>query len=169
MNLNDCIIEESFTNFEKLVLSLKSLNLKRKEIAAYALYEILLKNGVGKTVEEVSFYTEVPVKALWRIEAHIKCNYVDCASNYLEKFCYFNNLSRRDAAQIRKLLDSSNPENFELLDVVEGCHSPNIAGALIFLHCEKIECSKSMKSICEVCNISVSSVQQIVKKIRSIK
>jgi transcription initiation factor TFIIIB Brf1 subunit/transcription initiation factor TFIIB len=161
MCVNDCIATESLTRFRSLISTTIA---KQREIAAYALYETLLKHNVGKTVEEVSFYTEVLPKAIWKVEKSVHCEYDEKVENYLDKFCYFNDLTRRDAAQIRKLIVN----NVQLLEAVEGRHPQNVATALIILYCEKNNISKTMKSICDTCGTSVSSAQQMLKKLKTV-
>jgi len=161
MNIADGIASEALTLFNKR--NTKSIRGKKKALAAYTLYETMLKHNVGKTVEEISFYTEVTTKAIWSVEKTFQCPYSDCVENYVEKLCYFLDLTRRDAAQIRKII--SNNE----LDIVDGRRPQNIAVALIYYYCDKKEMSKSLKNVCTVCNVSISSVQQILKKLRNIE
>ena len=56
MNIADGIASEALALFNKR--NTKSLRGKKKALAAYTLYETMLKHNVGKTVEEISLYTK---------------------------------------------------------------------------------------------------------------
>jgi transcription initiation factor TFIIIB Brf1 subunit/transcription initiation factor TFIIB len=163
LNLSESVATDCFYLFQRYSKSLVYKRFRKRDLAAYSLYRTVLNNGVGKTVEEVCLFAGVPTQSVWKIEKEIQLTAnEEKPENHVDKFCYFLDLTRRDGAKIRKVLTSN-----EVLDSVEGCRPQNIAVAVIIIFCETCKIDKTVNFICQTCGVSVSSVRQIVKKLRN--
>ena len=164
LNLNDSIARDSALKFKALLRKAENKSLRRKDIAAYSLYAVILRHGVGKTAEEIALFAGVQVKSIWHVERENPLNVEERAENYVNKFCYFVGLTRRDAAKVYAAL-----QHTDLLDSVEGCRPQNIAVAVISMYCEKYVKHFKLGEICQICGVSVASIRKIVKHLNKIK
>jgi transcription initiation factor TFIIIB Brf1 subunit/transcription initiation factor TFIIB len=99
ITLNDTIYFMKKWNLEKIPLP--------KLHHAYALYYASKKNLLPLTLKEISYYTQISVKEICKIEKFIKNNFDDSPMEYVSKYCAILNLTFMDEKIIKRYVEEN--------------------------------------------------------------
>ena len=145
---------------KKIMFQTKSGNYKINELASYSLYDALNHFDAPRTPEEVSNFTGVSSKTLWKIEKNMRNSYVigSDATLYVDRLCAeMSELSFHDKQLIK--------DKIRKLNGVENIRPTCLVAAIAHLHCKNQKYIITLKSICEMCNVSSSNVHKVIRKI----
>lgn len=78
---------------------------------AYALYYSARKNSLPLSLKEISFYTQIPIKEICKIEKYISNAFDDSPNDYISKFCAILNLTYMDEKIIKSFLEKNYKNN----------------------------------------------------------
>jgi transcription initiation factor TFIIIB Brf1 subunit/transcription initiation factor TFIIB len=141
----------------------KKIKFTNKEIAAFALYETLNERGVSRTVQEIAVYTQVSCTSLWDIECAVtKPNTLINPQNLVERYCTALQLSYGYMSEIRTIVGN--------MYGMGGIRPQCLVAAAIYLYCHSelypnSGPTPSLKQICDVCIVSPTTVNKIIKKL----
>lgn len=116
---------------------------------AYALYYSARKNHHPLTLKEVSYYTQIPVKEICKIEKYISNDFIDSPYDYISKYCAVLNLTYMDEKVIKSYID---------LNYKNMIRSPShIAIATIYLNFPSID----LKLLSNISWTAISTIKKI--------
>jgi len=134
----------------------KEFIFKRQDLLTFALYEVINRNEIGITPEELCHYANIKTQKLWQIENSL-CNSIitqHSPAAFCSKACYHLNLKYSDERQIRQICES-----------MYGCshfRPTNVCGTVIKLYCKEKNIPMTYKKICEALNCSATSMIKII-------
>ena len=155
-NIAKDIEQTAFEVFE--AINKKLCNFKTQEKAAFAIYQACKKHGVARTVQEVTGFSGVPSKILFKMEGIIG-HIVDIKpSGIADRVGGCLGLGFKDLKKIKEKADKVYRE--------QGHHSPqSILGATILNFCQENNIRIKPVDICNTLGISNSSLIRTKKKI----
>ncbi len=104
---------------------------------AYAVYFSARKNKFPLSLKEISFYLQLSVKEICKVEKYIKNSFNDSPYDYLSKYCSLLNLTFMDEKIIKSYLENNYVSNFR-----NPAHVVAAAIAIVFPSIEKRKISK---------------------------
>lgn len=133
-----------------------------KAIAAFALYESLNKFEVPRLAEEITHFTGIPSHVFLKLENALpqEISMLN-PKHFVHRFCNLIDLSYRDQLQIGYAVDIINNE-IPLGNVRCNC----LVGVVMYLFCKENEKKKTLKTICETCCISATSIHRVIRQLR---
>ena len=127
-------------------------------VAAYAVFESSVRHQSPRTPQEVSFFAGVTTTDLWAVERSLSSNVDDAKpSEYVSRYCDWLGLRHFPyQSAIKEIVDNM----YGMRDSRSSC----IVACVIFLFSKEHDLKLSMKTVCETCAVSASSVQNLMKK-----
>jgi transcription initiation factor TFIIIB Brf1 subunit/transcription initiation factor TFIIB len=162
MHIYSVIISEVIDYMQYISTCFKEQNkrFRRNELAAYSLYYILQKQCVSRTMKDVAHHSGIPQKNLCAIESHIpKPPTTFVVLDVIEKYCSMLNIAFFDAAIIKCQI-------IKWKDEIETLHPTTIAATFIYMYAKTRCLNISMKSICDVCQVTSPNVHKIVRRLK---
>jgi transcription initiation factor TFIIIB Brf1 subunit/transcription initiation factor TFIIB len=162
--ISGCIISRSLSYFEKIQQQLENHKPKFKwrELAGYALYEVLSREGASRTKREIGYFTGCPPAKLFDIESALSLeDTLENASDYVARFCIELEMSYAEASQIRAHLTSKH--------FFDGITAQCGAAAAIYWYCRDNKKNMTLKRICQICDVSPANISKFVKKCSTMK
>jgi len=163
--MNACIAQSvsdyAISYFETLKKILGS-KYKDEAIAAYAIYEALNRQEVPRTAQEIEHFTGVKLKKLFKIEASLSLpdTLNENPSDYVTRYCALLALDYSAQTVIQTMVK-------ELQDTLGNLKCNCLVAVIIHLYCRYHDKKISLKSICNICCISATSVHRVVRKLKS--
>jgi transcription initiation factor TFIIIB Brf1 subunit/transcription initiation factor TFIIB len=157
--INEGIVDEACQYLKTLCLDESCKKIKKKHLAAFALYEITLRNEMGREPHEIAYFCDVPSSKLLEVEkcVHFK-SLVDKSEFYIQRYAYYLDLSYCDVKMIKGIM-------FNMYG--NGAVRPkNLAAAVTYLYCNQKKMRKTMKNICQVFGSSITSVGKIIRDLK---
>ncbi len=127
--LNDAIYYMRKWDKEKIPL--------QKIYHAYAVYYSARKNKFPLSLKEISFYLQLSIKEICKVEKYIKNDFNDSPYDYLSKYCSLLNLTFMDEKIVKSYLEINYKMNFR-----NPAHVAAAAIAIVFPSIEKRKISK---------------------------
>jgi transcription initiation factor TFIIIB Brf1 subunit/transcription initiation factor TFIIB len=107
--INDLIVKDSIFFMNKWGKS----NIPFQKIHhAYSVYYSAKKNSFPLTLKEISYFFQIPVKEICKIEKFMDQTFDDSPSDYISKFCSILNLTFMDEKIIQMYLKENYKTNF---------------------------------------------------------
>jgi transcription initiation factor TFIIIB Brf1 subunit/transcription initiation factor TFIIB len=159
-SIPNCLISYAFDYFKLLKsdMVLKGKRFKDEWLASYALYETLSRHKIPRTVNEMEYFTGVPMQTFWNIESCLSFNdTLNDSQDFVARFCTLLNISYLNAKCIESIVG-------KMKDVGE-IRSSSIVAGVIYLYCRETACKINLKTICEVCAVSTGNMYKIIQKI----
>lgn len=164
---NSCISKNiadlTFSRFRELIVLPQFRKTNPNHLAAYALYEILNKEKCPRTSQEISYYTDVPLKTFFKIESSIGQN---CILNnpeyYIERFSSLLNLSYKDEKKINEIVG-------EISKYVGTVKATCLVATAICIHVKNIKVNITIKEICKTCHVATASIHRSLRTLREKK
>ena len=157
--INEGVVNDAMRIYQRIVQELSTSKFRRDDIIAFSLYEAVLRNEIGMSPHEVASHCNVCPKKLHTIEKILyKKSVYDPPTAYVERFAYFLNLEFSATSIIKGILLN--------MYGMGGVRPQNLAAAVIYLYCSQNNLKKTLREVCEVCNVSATSVGKIVSDLR---
>jgi transcription initiation factor TFIIIB Brf1 subunit/transcription initiation factor TFIIB len=128
-----------------------------RDIASYALYETLSREGASRTKREIEFFTGCKTAKLFEIESALALEEtLEDPSDYIERYAISLGLSRQDSAKMRSV--------FSGWDFLHRVSSQCAAAVTIHYFCVENQKKISLKNICLACDVSPGHVANIARR-----
>lgn len=153
------IVESSLSYFRKIrqQLSPHKRRFNRRDVASYALYETLSREGASRTKREIGFYTGCNVAKLWDVESSLDLeDTLEDPGDYIGRFCFLLGIKNIEIAKIRSVLSD--------WTFLEGVTPQCAAAASIFWFCSENKKQMTLKRVCEACDVSSANISSIIKR-----
>jgi transcription initiation factor TFIIIB Brf1 subunit/transcription initiation factor TFIIB len=156
------VISAAENKYKKLREGLRGNKFKCKTLAAYAVYQTLIKFGTPRLVEEIAFYTGISSKEIWRVESIvISQGVMNLSTYYCSRYCSLLQLSHTDSMQVENLVTLIE-DDLPVGSVRCNC----IVAVVLYLFCKEEKKKISLTKICGTCAISSTSVHRIIRMLR---
>jgi transcription initiation factor TFIIIB Brf1 subunit/transcription initiation factor TFIIB len=130
-----------------------------KELAAYALYETLSKEGASKTKREIGFFTGCQPTRLFDVESALNLEEtLENPCDYIGRFCRLLDMSNTETAKIRAEL-----YHWRFLD---GVTAQCAAAVAIHWFCVENKKKMSLRRICDSCDVSPANVSSVSRRLK---
>lgn len=160
MCINRYISDLSFELFKKIYLLEKCSKINHEHLAAYAIYDVLNNENCPRTAQEISYFTNVPLKKIFQIESNIlQDNNLSNPENFVERFCSLLNLKYADHKDVRVLMD-------EISKYVGNIKSACLVATAICIHIKNKQYDIKIKDVCKHCNVSPASIHRSLRVLR---
>lgn len=139
-----------------------STNEKENDLMAFALYYSLNKNGASMTPPDVEALTGTTRGKFWQIESKFQCHIPAKMSNLVSKIGSMLKLSFSQQQEIEKIVDNFR-SSFHAMGSVK---DRSVLAAVIYLYSKsnKMKRSCSILHVTNVCNISRTTVRNVIKR-----
>jgi transcription initiation factor TFIIIB Brf1 subunit/transcription initiation factor TFIIB len=130
---------------------------KNKQIAAYALYETLSNEGISRSVQEVSYYTDCTESKIWAVESVLNIEKtLSSPLDFVERYCVELGLNYSDILKIKQYLDGNNALKYT---------RPQCAVAVaIYTYCKQQSNKILLKDISKICSVSTANIHSLMRK-----
>ena len=153
------ISEYAYEYYLRLKLLLAA-SFTMEETAAFAIFESCNRHDSPRSSEEICQHSGVATSRLFKLENSLNINTSNTsAKHFLERFCGNLDLDFTDEVQIGRVLGNN---LYALRRMQPNC----LVAAVIYFHCIVNNVNKSLKEICEACNVSTGNTRRIAGLIR---
>lgn len=161
-HIPDVHVDYAYNLYGKLSSELAKTKYSFEEIAAFSIYETLIRHRCPRSPEEVHAITGVPTRTLWKIEHQLlkitkhsaNMPATAIAEDYIFRFCDMLSINYYVALEIRHSLTQ---KYFGLNHLRPYC----LAAFAILTFCCKSPFNKSVREISEVCNVSSATLYRL--------
>ena len=137
----------------------KKIRFRNEDILAYALYEVLSRLNISRTACEISYFTGCATSTLFAIESCLSLtDTLTRANDFVNRYGIDLNMRHCDIRRVEKIV-----KELEWLGNVK----PNCLVAIAFYtYCKHNSIPHSVKEICEKCDISLTNMYSLLRKIK---
>ena len=131
---------------------------KNRELWCFSLFEVINRNDIGVTPQELCFYACMDLEKIWAIEKVLNIHTSrQCPSSYTSKACYTFNISHVHQENIRRICQ-------RLYGFAH--HKPtNLFCAVMKLYCIQNQLKMPFSKLCKFLNCTASSVNRIINEL----
>ena len=154
------IVDHALSYFRKIQKQLggRKPNFCWRDLAAYALYETLSREGASKTKREIGYFTSCSPTKLFEIESALNLeDTLENAADYVDRFCIQLEMRYSDASAIKNILTSQK-------SLFNGITAQCGAAAAIHSYCLGKGRKVTLKKICQVCDVSSPNIRKIMTR-----
>jgi transcription initiation factor TFIIIB Brf1 subunit/transcription initiation factor TFIIB len=152
------ICEYSYSYFKKSRRNFSPRKVSNNQLAAFSIYEALQLFEVPRTVEEIQFFTGENVKKFALIESvNTLTNNRNDPTIFVDRFCNLLELEYFDSNLIKSIVCNM----YGMGNVKSNC----LIATCIHLYCKEKKRKILLKTICQICEVSATSVHRIVRQL----
>ena len=154
------VITYAMNYYRKLCTKLRK-QFPERNIAAYAVYETLNRFEATRTAEEIEHFSGVKIRDIWLIESNIS---TDAALNdptgYVQRYASLLGLKYCHQLFIKEVIVLME-NSLNIGNIKANC----LVAVTIYLASKELGEKLMLKKICEVCDISTTSVHRVLRKL----
>ncbi|CAM6054245.1 unnamed protein product [Sphagnum tenellum] len=137
---------------------------KSESMAAYAIYDTLIRHKTPRALSEIQFCTDVSAKKLWKLEAREECRIVlTKPSDFMPRIEVPLGLTHKESRAICQEADA-------LQNSIHAAPQSLLA-TVVYLRMRRSstrQCTRTLKDISEMCRVSVSCIKRTRTKIEQL-
>ena len=131
---------------------------QRFHLAAFVIYNILIEDDTPRTIDQISYYTNVSVAKIWGMQKFIPAK-VMRTEHCIEVIGRELELNYRNVLTVEKIVS--------IMSGSSGVQTATIIATVIYLYMKEIHSVPKLllKDICTACNVSPGSVHKFISKL----
>lgn len=149
--------------YEKIKRQVLPAIRSRETVAAYAIYEALNRYEVPRMAEEIEYYSGVKIADIFRVEANLTLEIsLNNPRHYVQRYCRLLTLDYSFEARAKETVECM-LTFLQLGNLRCNC----LVAVAIYLLQRELKKKITLRKICEVCQISATSVHRVIRKLKS--